>query len=140
MERSNSPPCRRKRDKGGAPVTDLVWQTRETHCEWGLGCFFVLAEPAAAGNEAVTDQGPDRLPAVGMADFFPFDGGARIVRDGDLGDFLAHAAKLGGHFGTELEAATFELYALQQGAANGFVAGSFIVNAGTVQNVGQVSQ
>src|ERR1700684_2370545 len=70
-----------------------------------LGFVLVRAQPAAAGENAVADQGPDRETSVGVPNFFAFDGGAWVVGDRYFLNLLAHAAQLGGHLGAELKAA-----------------------------------
>ena len=61
-----------------------------------------------------------------------------MIRDWNFADLLAEAAEFRGYFGTELEAMTFEAELREQRAAEDFVAGGFVVNAGAVQNVREV--
>src|SRR5579863_7958940 len=87
------------------------WSVRrhagKTHRKWSGPT--IRSCPTRAGGEAVAQQGPDRQPAVGVANLFAFARGTRCVGDRDLGDLLAHTAELGGYLGAELEAKALQI-------------------------------
>src|ERR1017187_5020237 len=71
---------------------------RKTHCKGGLGCVLTTSEPAAAREEAVADQGPDRQPSVRVADFLALHGRARRGGGGGGWGPGPHTAGWGGVF------------------------------------------
>src|ERR1700722_7463231 len=75
-----------------------------------------------------------------MANLFPFYRGSREIRDGHFGDFFAHAAELGGHFGAELETVAVKANLRKHRSAEDFIAGGFVVNAGAIKKIGEVSE
>src|SRR5258708_27625335 len=88
----------------------------------------------------MAEQGPDGEPAIGVANFLAFAGGARRVGYGDFCDLLAHAAELGSHFGTELEAAASQINLRDQGAAEDFIAGGLVVDARAIEQIGEMGE
>src|ERR1700722_1516262 len=121
-------------------MISLRRQARKTYgkgCSW---CVVAVPQPAAARDESVADESPDRLPTIGVADFLAFHGGTGTILNGNFFNLLAHAAKFRGYFRTKLEATTSQLEARQQRAANNFIAGGFVVNAGAIKKIGEVRQ
>ena len=65
-------------------------------------------EPAAARQEAVTDQSPDGQPSIGKANFLALFGRPRTVRNRNFLDLLSQTAEFRGYLGTKLEAPALE--------------------------------
>src|ERR1700757_1815974 len=97
-----------------------------------------MAKPAAARNEAVTDQSPDGHPAIGKADLLSFFRRSGTVRDRHLLDLFTHTGNLGRHFRTKLKAPALQSQLRKQRASKSFVAGSLVVNPGAVEKVREV--
>lgn len=81
----------------------------------------------------MAEEGPEGFGGVSPADFFAGVFGAGFVGDGAFVDFFAEDEGFGGDFGAELEAVADEIHFEKGFAVEGFVAGGFVGDFGTVE-------
>jgi hypothetical protein len=63
----------------------------------------IRSQPSAARDKAITNQGPNRCPAIRVSNFLSLHCGAWIVGDRHFRNLLAHAAEFGSDFRAEFE-------------------------------------
>src|SRR5580704_16830673 len=119
-------------------ISSLWRHARKTHRKRSGGASRFL--PARAAGEAAAEQGPDGEPAIGVANFLAFARQAWRVGAGHFRDFLAHAAKFCRHFRAELKTPAFQVNLRDQRPTEDFVAGSLVVDARSVEQIGEMRQ
>src|SRR5258708_3947791 len=118
----------------------LFRHSRKTNCERSPRLLLAASHPATARYEPVSDQSPDRQPAIRMTNLLPLNRRSRMIRNRHLANLLPHAAQLRGHLGAELEPAAIEFHARKQRAANHFVTGRLVVDAGSINKIGKMRE
>src|SRR5450755_2492486 len=81
----------------------LFRHPRKTHRERCPRLLLAASHPATARHEPVSDQRPDRQPAIGVTNLLPLDCRPRMIRDRHFANPLPHAAQLRRNLGAEFE-------------------------------------